>query len=314
MFYIFFHLKTTTVIKGRMINSSDVAQNRNVVVIDEFTESLLFPKKDSIGKQIRLKVDIPGFSNNSINSDNASEIKKCTIIGVVKSGYHGKKERMKYNKYISNLKETINLNTVIYTPKSYLLQNFETSDQKIIAWSTNDIKAMQLIKKSIELFKNQSLKEFTSYDLVDKDTVLRQAKENLEPIRIFLVLIMVVLLIISGINAMSIMFFSVKERINEIGIKKALGATKIEILNQFIIEGMMMAFIAAVISVLLSIVTVLIVQKYLNESLFILFEINLTVLNILIPFFISIIYGFAFSVIPSYYGAKIKVTDSLRFE
>ena len=77
-----------------------------------------------------------------------------------------------------------------------------------------------------------SLKEFTSYDLVDKDTVLRRAR-NLDLCN-FLILIMVVLLIISGINIMSIMFFSVKERINEIGIKSP-GATKIEILNQFII-------------------------------------------------------------------------------
>ena len=58
-----------------------------------FARSLLFPKKYSIGKQIRLKVDILGFSNNSINSDNASEIKKCTIIGVVKSGNSWKKRK-----------------------------------------------------------------------------------------------------------------------------------------------------------------------------------------------------------------------------
>ena len=307
-------LAKPTLVKGRMINSSDIAQTNNVAIIDEFTESLLFPAKDSIGKQIIFNIEIPGVSNNSSKTENVPEIRKCTVIGVISCGYHGLQERMKYNKYISGLANSINLNTVIYTPKSYLLENYKMSAKKIIAWSSNDTSEAQQIKESISLYKNQSLKEFASYDIVDKNTVLSQAKEELEPLRIFLALIMVVLLMISGINAMSTMFFSVKERINEIGIKKALGATKVEILNQFIIEGMMMAFIASIFTVVLSAITVLVLQKYLNEKLFVLFEINLTYSNILLPIFVAIIYGFIFSVIPSYYGAKIKVTDSLRFE
>lgn len=80
---------------------------------------------------------------------------------------------------------------------------------------------------------------------------MSQTEEELKPLRRFLLLIMLVLLMISGVNAMSTMFFSVKERINEIGIKKALGATRIEILNQFILEGMMMAFIASIFTLAL---------------------------------------------------------------
>jgi putative ABC transport system permease protein len=307
-------ISNPSLVKGRLITPTDVAKQNNVVVIDRLTEALLYPDEESVGKQITLNVDIPGATSSSLGADEAIETKTLKIIGVVENNYSAVKEKMRYQKYLSNPLETANLNTVIYCPITYAVKNLETSDQKMYAWHSDDDMKLQKIREKIEIYRNQELKEFSMYRIIDRASIIEQTETQLEPLRLFLVLIMIVLLLISGVNAMSTMFFSVKERINEIGIKKALGATRLEILNQFIIEGILIALIAAVCTVVISSVAVIVVQKYMNEKLFMVFDICFTASNMLVPILVAIIYGFAFSVVPSYYGARIKVTDSLRFE
>ena len=309
-----FLITKTSLIKGRAISNADVANKNNVVIIDELTEKLLFPDGNSLGSQIKLNVSIPGVSNISTKEQEQVDIKQCTIIGVIKNSYYQTLENMKYNKFISNPLEQTNLNTVIYFPLSYVSDSFELTSQKILAWSDLSDYKIHKLKNKLTLYKNHSLKPFFSYDIIDRETIIADTHKELEPLKLFLVVIMVILLLISGINAMSTMFFSVKERINEIGIKKALGASKIEILNQFIIEGILVALISSVITIFFSCLTVLLVENYLNNNLFILFGANFTADNLLLPISVAILYGFIFSLIPSYYGARIKVTDSLRFE
>lgn len=300
-------------VKGRLITEADVAQNKNVVVIDEFTESLLFEDGKSVGKTLNFNIRQSGMAIGS-EDDNTEKDVSCTVIGVVKNSYNTLGEEMKYKKFLQNPTESLRLNTTVYCPITFADNNFEISDKRLISWLDNNSHNLENIKQMTSFYKDHSLRDFGEYKMFDRNSVIDKAKEDLEPIRLFLVFIMVILLLISGINAMSTMFFSVKERINEIGIKKALGATKVEILNQFIIEGILMTVIAAVFTVIISSLTALAVQWYLNSILFVLFEISFSASNLLTPIFLSIIYGFIFSIVPSYYGAKIKVTDSLRFE
>lgn len=309
-----FLIAKSSLLKGRFINKNDIAINNNVVVIDEFTESLLFPNGNSIGSSITLDVSLPGISNitTKAETEEKTEKRQCVVIGVIENSYFETQEKMKFDKFCKNASETIQLDTIIYCPLSYVNNTFEISSQKFLIW--NEVSNNQKIKDNLTLYKNQSLKEFSSYDVIDRNSVMAKNANELKPLKVFLTLIMLILLIISGINAMNTMFFSIKERINEIGIKKALGATKLEILNQFIIEGMIISFIASIVAIIFSCLTVLLIQTYLNESMFILFEVIFTPSNLLLPVFVAFLYGFVFSIIPSYYGARIKVTDSLRFE
>ena len=301
-------------VKGRLINANDIALKSEVVVIDEFTESLLYPDGKSIGQELILNIDIPGSANNSLTSEETPVIRKCIIIGVVKNNYSSFQEEMKYRKFMSNKQESVNLDTMIYFPITYVHDSFEISNRKFIVWNSTDKRELATLKNVLMNYQNQYLEDFSSYYVFDRGAIMIQIKEQFNPMRIFLVIIMTALLIISGINAMSTMFFSIKERINEIGIKKALGASKLEILNQFIIEGILMALIASIFTVFLSCVIAIFIQKYINNHLFTVFEIQFSYGNIFLPVLVAIVYGFIFSLIPSYYGAKIKVTDSLRFE
>lgn len=307
-------ITNTNIVKGRYVTQADSIDQRNVVVIDELTEELLFPDGNSLGKQITVNVSIPGFADISMDTERRSDKQQLTVIGIISNSYYGMQEEMKYRKNMSDLSESFDLNTVIYCPESYVSSSFDLSSKRMIAWSELDDFQSAKIRSSLSIYKNLSLQEINSYNIVDTESLMLRTNKELEPLRIFLIFILIILLLISGINAMSIMFFSVKERINEIGVKKALGASKIEIINQFIIEGILTALIASIATIFVSCLTVLLIQKTLVERMFILFEVHFSLSNILLPVLISIIYGFIFSLIPSYYGANIKVTDSLRFE
>jgi putative ABC transport system permease protein len=113
-------------------------------------------------------------------------------------------------------------------------------------------------------------------------------------------------LFVGGIGVMNIMFVSVKERTKEIGIRKALGARRWEILMQFLIEAVVICMIGGVIGVLLSVgITELINQifvAYMDWS---------TVLNaVLICTFIGILFGF----LPSWRAASADPIESLRYD
>jgi putative ABC transport system permease protein len=113
-------------------------------------------------------------------------------------------------------------------------------------------------------------------------------------------------LFVGGIGVMNIMFVSVKERTKEIGIRKAVGAKRWEILLQFLIEAVVICMIGGLVGVLLSLgVTELINQifvAYMDWS---------TVMNaVLICTFIGVLFGF----LPSWKAASADPIESMRYD
>jgi putative ABC transport system permease protein len=113
-------------------------------------------------------------------------------------------------------------------------------------------------------------------------------------------------LFVGGIGVMNIMFVSVKERTKEIGIRKAVGAKRWEILAQFLIEAVVICMLGGLIGVALSVgVTELINQvfiAYMDWS---------TVMNaVLICTFIGVLFGF----LPSWRAASADPIESLRYD
>ena len=113
---------------------------------------------------------------------------------------------------------------------------------------------------------------------------------------------------------MNTMFFSVKERIGEIGIKKSFGASKFSIVMQFMLEGIIMALISCVLAIISGVIVGGFIANIIQDIMYISFSVSYSMEIIYLPIIIAGIYGVLFSFLPSYYGANIKVTDALRFE
>jgi putative ABC transport system permease protein len=117
-----------------------------------------------------------------------------------------------------------------------------------------------------------------------------------------------IFLVIGGIVVMNIMLASVTERTREIGVRKALGATRQDVLLQFLIESGVMATIGGVIGVIVAAVISFIVEKVTP------FPMDLPIRWIITGVLVSTAVGVFFGVYPAYKASKLNPIEALRFE
>jgi len=113
-------------------------------------------------------------------------------------------------------------------------------------------------------------------------------------------------MIVGGVSVANIMFVSVKERTNIIGIKKALGAKQFVILLEFLIESIILCLIGGVIGLGIVQVATMIFSKVLN------FDLYLNAGNIMIGVFVSVVVGVVSGFIPAIQGARMDPVEAMR--
>jgi putative ABC transport system permease protein len=114
-------------------------------------------------------------------------------------------------------------------------------------------------------------------------------------------------ILVGAFGIANIMFVSVKERTNIIGIQKALGAKKFFILQQFLVESMLLSIIGGLLGVFLVFIATLVVN-YLYE-----WHIHLTLANVILAVFISGIIGIVAGYAPANTAAKMNPVEAIGF-
>jgi putative ABC transport system permease protein len=115
-------------------------------------------------------------------------------------------------------------------------------------------------------------------------------------------------LLVGGIGVMNIMLVSVTERTREIGVRKAIGAKRSNILLQFLTEAMSLSGLGGVIGVVVGVTLGLILNNTFG------FPVSLPVFWILIGFFVSVTVGLVSGVYPAFKAARLDPIDALRYE
>jgi putative ABC transport system permease protein len=118
-------------------------------------------------------------------------------------------------------------------------------------------------------------------------------------------------ILVGGFGIANIMFVSVKERTNIIGIKKALGAKQIYILLEFLLEAVMLCLIGGAMGLLLVLGLASLANALLahNQSTFVF---HITTQNVTIGLSISIVIGIIAGFIPAYQASRMKPVDAIR--
>ena len=119
-----------------------------------------------------------------------------------------------------------------------------------------------------------------------------------------------VTLIISGVGIMNIMLVTVTERTREIGIRKAIGAPRREILYQFLIEALIISVAGATLGIAIALAIPVIAQPFLPEGM----TIPISGLSIVAAFLVSCFTGMIFGYLPARQAAKLQPTEALRYE
>ncbi len=137
---------------------------------------------------------------------------------------------------------------------------------------------------------------------------LAASAENAQTFSVLLLSVAAVSLLVGGIGIMNIMLVSVTERTKEIGIRKALGATKLVILSQFLIEALVMCITGGLLGIALGIGTSMFVSKQYGSVTII------SPLAIVVAFLFSALVGLFFGMWPARRAASMDPIVALRYE
>ena len=170
------------------------------------------------------------------------------------------------------------------------------SPAEVIAWEPQ-------IRHLINYFH-----EKPDFELIVPIQLLREAEEQKRMFNIILGSIAAISLLVGGIGIMNIMLATVTERTREIGIRRALGAKRKDIITQFLIETIVLSIGGGIIGVILGIIVPNVVSHFTEM------ETIITPWSVILAFGISGLTGIVFGIYPASQAAKLDPIEALRQE
>jgi putative ABC transport system permease protein len=277
---------------GRTLNWIDMETKAPVVVLTEHGARKLLAARHTIGQTIRLGSDsfrVIGIVKSEADSSGTLQIPDRQIDAYIPlttaRSYFGDVV-IKYSAG-SRLREKVALNQIIV----------QVDDLSQVASTALAIEQM------LDRFHKKK-----DFELHVPLALLQQAEATKRTFNIVLGAIAGISLLVGGIGIMNIMLASVTERIREIGIRRAIGAKRRQIIIQFLIEAVVLSFIGGIIGLMLGMAIPFFITWFAKMPTVI------TPLGILLPLFVSLGIGIVFGLYPAARAARVDPIIALRHE
>lgn len=271
---------------GRFINDFDVSKRMKSVIVDElFVKKFFKEGQDIVGETITLKTS----SGSSVN---------LKVIGVKSSG----------DNMFEGLMESDMIPAIIYMPITTVQSLYNSERLDSISVSLVDKSQLRDVGKKI--VNSLELKHGGEdlYIAQNSADVQKAIGDILDVVSSILLAIAIITLIVGGIGIVNILLVSVTERIREIGIRKALGAQKRDIVMQFITESIIMTGISGLMGIFLGVVSGGVISSLISIPPIVDFKV------ITLAFLGSVALGLIFGVYPAKRAADLDPIESLRYE
>lgn len=272
---------------GTFFNYQDVEESRRVCALGNGIKRDLFYFRDPVGQKVKIGDQwytvIGTMEDKAISSGG----KKADII-------------------------VRDMNKYVYVPitttlKRYPRQQFESEITRFTARvnDPNRIQEAANIVRNTMLRRHNRVKDF---EITIPEALLRQSQQTQRIFNIVMGAIAGISLLVGGIGIMNIMLATVLERTREIGIRRAVGATRRDILGQFLLEAVVLSFTGGVIGIILGFGMTKVIAIYAQWRTIV------SIQSIFLAFWVSVAVGVVFGYYPARRAALKEPIEALRYE
>jgi putative ABC transport system permease protein len=290
-------MRNHRVASGRFFSDREMEDKANVCVIGAGMVNALFPLDSPLGKHVRVGGDyyevIGVMEPVGKNAEQAAIPQDNTKAAADRMFIPLETAKTRYGEILMKMRSG-----------SFEAERIQLHEVTVKVESPERVPAVaDAIKEVME--RNHKKKD---YDMVVPLELLKRAERTKQIFNIVLGSIAAISLLVGGIGIMNIMLASVTERTREIGIRRALGAKRRDIITQFLVETVMLSGAGGIIGVLLGITIPWFVSHFAGMKTIITFW------SPLLAFSISAIVGIVFGIYPALRAAQMDPVEALRHE
>jgi len=272
-------VRNLVVLAGRFLDSNDVALRQKVALLtDKLATRLYGSQTGAIGQIIKihgLQFTVIGTFKEKVSSFGNSELNDETVL-------------------------------IPITVQRYFTRVERIDPLYVQAKTPEDVEAITAgVTKILESRHRSGAK----YKVENLAAILSAAKSISFVLSLVLLLVSAIALVISGIGIMNIMLVTVTERTREIGLRMAVGASRREILLQFLTEAVIISLGGGILGILLGVAMPLSVRFFTDD-----FNIPISTTSIVVAFGVSCVVGLVFGMLPANRASKLNPTEALRYE
>jgi putative ABC transport system permease protein len=272
-------VRNLLVVAGRFLDESDIAVRQKVALLtDKLAQRLYGGQTAAIGKIIKvhgLQFTVVGTFRERVESFGQSELARETIL-------------------------------IPITVLRYFTSVERIDPMYVQARSPRDVESVtQMVRQIVESRHRPGAR----YRVENLRPILDAAQNIALILSLVLVLVSAIALIISGIGIMNIMLVTVTERTREIGVRMAVGASRSEILRQFLIEAVIISLGGGLMGILIGVAMPLSVRFFAAG-----FHIPISTTSIVVAFLVSCGVGLLFGMLPASRASRLNPTEALRYE